>query len=231
VMTVHITTGPRAGESARMVAGVNSTMALPDPSKPNSQLIKKFQAFEISLVSFTLGYGWMTENKPTPVNPPTPTTEPADTLGTATRNLVAFFRRNSATLEGSNLSAFQEAVAIERAIFVSGGGHARAAGHASPEGPDNDGLSKRRADNVIGHLTAALGGALAVTVGGIGFGHNAALDAGMIRPDDIAPGDTASLALYRRQEEFEFPRFRVVMLLVNGVLLIEIRVGKAVLGG
>lgn len=227
VMTVN----SNDGGSVRMVAGVDSTMTTPDPSKPNTQLIKKFELFNLSIASLTLGYGWMTENKPTPVRPITTETEPQQTLGNATRTFVAFFRKNSATLEGRNLSAFEEAVAIERAIFVSGGGHARAAGHASPEGPDNDGLSQRRAENVIQVLQAALGNQLAVTTQGIGFGHRAALAEGMIRPEDIAPGDNQRRALYRKQEETEFPRFRVVMLIVNGVLLIEIKAGKAVLGG
>lgn len=220
--------------SVRMVAGVDKGLTLPDPSKPKQQLIKKNPiGGSINLFSLTLGVGWMTDTEAKIVQPPTAETDPEDTLGRANRVFGAFFRKNSATLEGRNLSALEEALAIERAIFVSGGGHARAAGHASPEGPDNFGLSQRRADNVIKVLQDAFGEELAVSTGGIGFGHNAALRAGLIRPEDIPPGPAGDekRKLYRQQEATLFPLHRRVMLLVNGIMLIDIRVGKAGTGG
>lgn len=120
------------------------------------------------------------------------------------------------TPEGRNLSAFEEALAVERAIFVSGGGHARAAGHASPEGPNNWALSQRRADTVIQVLRDAFGDQLAVSALGVGYGDGAARAAGL----------TADATDYRRNEPAVWVQYRVVMLWVSGVLLIEVRLGK-----
>ncbi len=235
VMTVN-TLDPSSGavtRSVRMVAGVDSFMVGPDPSKPKTQLIRKNpQGFSFSIFSLTLGVGWMTEKEAASVRPPTEATPPEETLGEANRSFVAFFRKNSATLEGRNLSALEEELAVERAIFVSGGGHASAAGHASPEGPNNQQLSQRRADNVIQVLQNSFGKQLAVATSSLGYGHRAALNAGMIRPEAIeaGPAGNAKRELYRKQEATQFPQFRVVMLWVNGILLIEIKIGKALMG-
>lgn len=214
VMTVETTEGAAAGSSVRMVAGVDSFMMPPATTR---QLIKKKPVgFNISLFSMTLGWGWMIEREASSIGPPTETTAPEETLGRAERSFGAYFRKNSATLEGRNLSAFEEALAVERAIFVSGGGHARAAGHASPEGPNNAALSQRRADNVIQVVRDTFGSQLAVSALGIGYGDRAARNAGL----------TTDAGGYRRNEPAVWVQYRVVMLWVSGVLLIELRLGK-----
>ncbi len=200
------------------------------PSKPTPQLIKKFKPFSIMLFSMTLGYGWMQEKLPSPDRVPDPSTPPNDTLGTAEYNVQVFYRRNSATLEGTYLSALEVVVAVQRALFVSGGGRAFAAGHASPEGPDNDGLSQRRADNLIKVLTEALADDLAVSTGSFGYGHRAALNDGLTRPGTVDPNDKATLAQVRSEEQRLFPQYRTVMLWVNGLLLIRVQIGKGVIG-
>jgi hypothetical protein len=229
VMTVNsVDSAGQVTNSVRMVAGVDRFLVPPDPSRPTPQLVKKFNPFSIMLFSMTLGYGWMQEKRPAPDRVPDPSTPPNDTLGTAEYNVQVFYRRNSATLEGTNLSALEEAVAVERALFVSGGGRAFAAGHASPEGPDNDGLSQRRADNLIKVLTEALAGDLAVSTGSFGYGHRAALNDGLTRPETVDPNDKATLAQVRSEEQRLFPQYRTVMLWVNGLLLIQVQIGKGV---
>jgi outer membrane protein OmpA-like peptidoglycan-associated protein len=236
VLTGQRTLDGTSSDSVGMIAAVDEWLAKPDPTKPTTQLLKKPQellGLSISLGSLTLGYGWMTEKQPTTSKAPDERTAPQDTLGTAVRSLTAYFRKNSATLEGANLSALEEALAVERAIFVSRGGHARAVGHTSPEGPDNVGLAQRRADHVVHVIQSAFGKDLATSALALGYGDTAARAAGLIRPEELPapPAAADKRALYRRQQATIFPQFRVVMLWVNGVLLIETRVSKAVVGG
>jgi hypothetical protein len=227
ILTVVTKKDGREVKSTRMVAGVEKFFVKPDPKKPTSQLVKKFKPFSANIFSLTLGKGWMFEGRGTPVEAPTTDTDPKETTGEATYNAQVFFRKNSATLEGTNLSALEEALAVERAIFVSGGGHATAAGHASPEGPDNDGLSQRRAENVIKIMTDAFAGELAVSGRAIGFGHRAALADGLQRPESLPPAERASV---RGNEPAVFIQYRTVMLWVNGFPLIQVRVSKALIG-
>lgn len=214
----------------QLVGGVDEWISKPDPSKPNSQIIKKHKPFEFTLVSLTVGYGWLTEQKPTPSLAPTKDTPVKETLGDATRTFTSYFRKASATLEGRNRAALEEAIAIERAILVSGGGHGVAVGHASPEGPDNDSLSERRANAVVQVAKEALGGRLAFELAPLGRGHEAALMDGMIRPEDIAPGDVVSRREYLRQADSAFVQYRCVMLIVQGILLVRLNAPKVLPG-
>jgi hypothetical protein len=52
----------------------------------------------------------------------------------------------------------------------------------------------------------------------------------MVRPQDIEKDDKPSMKLYPEQEGFEFPMYRVVNLIVNGQLLIQVGVEKAIAG-
>jgi hypothetical protein len=77
----------------------------------------------------------------------------------------------------------EEALAVDRAMFVSGGGFATAIGHASPEGPDNQTLSEKRADSIASAVTRAFGKSLALEdIEVIGHGSELAEFEGMLKP-------------------------------------------------
>lgn len=181
----------------------------------------------------------MQETKPSPPSHPDQKTPPEHTItapdqpaGRAHRAVKVYFRKNSSTLEGANLSALEEALAVERGLFVSGGGRASIAGHASPEGPDNIQLSQRRADHVEHVIKQSFGKRLAVATFAWGYGDRAARNAGLIRPEDLPPLPAAreQWEKYRLQSQGLATEFRAVMIWVNGVLAIETTATKAALG-
>lgn len=240
VMTVH-SRNPN-GPSVRLVAGVDQWMVAPDPTRPNTQVIrnpKDLLSPSATIASLSLGGGWMQETKPSPPTHPDEKTPPEHTMtapdqpeGRAHRSLAAYFRKNSATLEGANLSALEEGLAVERSLFVSGGGRASIAGHASPEGPDNMMLSQRRADHVEQVIKESFGKRLAVSTYALGYGDRAARNEGLIRPEELPPLPAArdQWQKYREQSQGIAVHYRVVMIWVNGVLAVETRATKAVLG-
>jgi hypothetical protein len=71
---------------------------------------------------------------------------------------------------------------------------------------------------------------LAVSTGSFGYGHRAALNDGLTRPETVDPNDKAKLAQVRSEEQRLFPQYRTVMLWVNGLLLIQVQIGKGVFG-
>jgi hypothetical protein len=136
----------------------------------------------------------------------------------------AYVRRGGSNLGGASLALFEEFLAVERAIFVSGGGFASAEGHCSPEGPDNVGLAERRAENVVKAIEKAFGKHLAVTLESFGRSDQLAVLSGMLRPDAL--NDPAKADQYREQEASEFKEFRLVQLLVEGTVFLEIKIEK-----
>src|SRR5690606_26653695 len=91
--------------------------------------------------------------------------------------------------------------------------------NASPEGPNNQTLSQKRAQQDMDAAKNASGRAFALApVEVIGRGSALAESEGMLRP----PVPTEQQALYDEQYENQFPRFRVVLLQVENIPLLKI---------
>jgi hypothetical protein len=207
----------------RMVAGIDQGFQAPDI---NRQMINKKNEFKFKLATLCMGWGIFSENVPPDIDPITQGT-PADKsrTGKVARTTDAYFRRGGSNLGGVSLALFEEFLAVERALFVSGGFFASAEGHCSPEGPDNVGLAKRRAENVINAIKKAFGNRTAdLRTEAIGRSDELAVLSGLPRPDAVTNSQTS--AKYRELEASEFKEFRLVQLLVEGTVSVELKSEK-----
>lgn len=224
VLTVPTTKGRPA--EAQLVAGSDKWYS---PPKLTSQQFRRHdERIRFTLASVMMGWGYFIPGIQ-PVDAPPPGEVPVkEELGKALVEVTAFFRRNSATLESRSLAAVEEAFAVEKAMFVSGGGRADSIGHASPEGPDNSTLSRKRAEEIVNAAKRAFGAQFALDpVSSIGRGSVLAESEGMLKPPVLA----ARQREFDEQYEVQFPRFRFVLLSIEGVPVLRVQAAQVTPGG
>jgi outer membrane protein OmpA-like peptidoglycan-associated protein len=113
-------------------------------------------------------------------------------------------------------------LAVDRRLFTEGDGVAGASGFASPEGrPDyNMRLSLARASAVVQAVRDAFGDALTLSkIRGLGFGEDAALRSGLLNPPGQSDDEKQRIL---RESASEWPRWRKVDLVVEGILIARV---------
>jgi hypothetical protein len=210
--------GPK--EDVRLVAGIDEGPGVSASSKiikkpdvtPGENPIKP----SFSLGSISIGGGYMSETAPAPIPPPQKNDPPANPDPNDVQRIInIFFRRGSPSIEGRALDGYEESLAIERALFTSGGAFVTALGHCSPEGPDNLGLSQRRADSAIAAIKKAFGDKVRMTDNAFGKGDTLAIQSNFPKPGN--PGkDPQVVKDYQKLEATVYPLFRFVEIKVDG---------------
>lgn len=210
-------------------------MILPSLKTPPQRYQNPFE-LDAQWVSGHGGLGWMwrkdsSKAAPQGARPPQASDDPESTRGNAQTNVQVYFRHNSASLEGVNLTAFEEVLAREHALFVTAEGTACGVGHTSPEGGTlhNSELSFARANALVDHLALAFPSRLNLRTMALGYGEQAANNAGLSGIEDIKRSDRKALEDYIYKAEHIFPQYRTAMLWVHGIQVVELTIGKAVL--
>lgn len=215
----------------RMVGSVDKWMTGPDFSRLPNIVLKAPKSpqeeIKIKFASISMGWGWMTDDLPVPIPPPEADSPPSKKLdGRVKRSVRVFFRRNSPSLVGDSLAGLEEALAIERAVFVSGNGYVVAEGHCSPEGPDNDKLSQDRAEAAIEAVGNAFGKHLTLDPAAFGRGDKLARRSQFFKPPFLSTAQDQNKKNYPGDEGQRFADFRFIQLNVEGTLIVTIESGK-----